>query len=95
MRITLFFFFISLTTLSFAQKNFSKEISLISDNDLYTSVHRDGYYTNGLFLTYRVIKNDLSNDELQSKNLFIEVEKQKYELELLLNPIKNANFKTI
>ena len=62
MRITLFLFFISLTTLSFAQKNFSKEISLISDNDLYTSVHRDGYYTNGLFLTYRLIKNDLSND---------------------------------
>lgn len=29
----------------------------MSDNDLYTSLYRDGYYTNGLFLTYRTVSN--------------------------------------
>jgi hypothetical protein len=62
MRNIIFAFFISVTFLSTAQNNYSKEISLISDNDLYTSVHRDGYYTNGLFLTYRVFKNDATKD---------------------------------
>ena len=60
MRRILLLFFSCFAFLSMAQNNFSKEISLISDNDLYTSVHRDGYYTNGLFLTYRTVKNDAS-----------------------------------
>ena len=62
MRFFVFFSFISITFLSTAQNNYSKEISLISENDLYTSIIRDGYYTNGLFLTYRPIKNDITID---------------------------------
>ena len=46
-------------------------------------------------LVFGYIKNDFSNEELQFKNLFIEVEKKKYELELLLNPLKQLNFKNI
>ena len=60
-----FIFIILLVGFSFisnAQHRFSKEFSLISDNDLYTSIHRDGYYTNGLFLTYRIVKNDASEN---------------------------------
>jgi hypothetical protein len=36
-----------------AQQKFSKEISLVTDNDLYFSINRDRYYTSGVFLTYR------------------------------------------
>lgn len=36
-----------------AQQKFSKEISLVTDNDLYVSSIRDRYYTSGIFLTYR------------------------------------------
>ncbi|WKD86787.1 hypothetical protein KCTC32516_02165 [Polaribacter huanghezhanensis] len=62
MRIIAFLFFISLPFLSAAQHQFSNEISLISDNDLYTSIYRDRYYTNGLFLNYRTVKNDLTKE---------------------------------
>lgn len=62
MRIMAFLFFICLPFLGVAQNTYSKEISLISDNDLYTSVYRDRYYTNGLFLTYRVVKNKNTDD---------------------------------
>ncbi|WP_347174428.1 lipid A deacylase LpxR family protein [Polaribacter uvawellassae] len=59
MRIIAFLFFICFPFFSVAQSTYSKEFSLISDNDLYTSIHRDGYYTNGLFLTYRTVKNEV------------------------------------
>lgn len=39
----------------FAQK--PAEISIISDNDLYTSIHNDQYYTNGLEIMYRYLGN--------------------------------------
>lgn len=42
----------------FSQQKFSKEISLISDNDLYVSTIRDRYYTNGLFLNYRYLSEN-------------------------------------
>ncbi|MCL7764445.1 lipid A deacylase LpxR family protein [Polaribacter sp. Z014] len=38
-----------------AQEKFTKEISLVTDNDLYVSAHRDRYYTSGIFLTYRYL----------------------------------------
>ena len=62
MRTILFFIFTNLAFLCSAQNNFSKEFSLISDNDLYTSIIRDGYYTNGLFLNYKVLKKEISED---------------------------------
>ena len=58
MRTLFIIFIMQLSFTSVAQHNFSKEFSLVSDNDLYTSIVRDRYYTNGLFLTYRTVKND-------------------------------------
>ncbi|WP_299062292.1 lipid A deacylase LpxR family protein [uncultured Polaribacter sp.] len=49
----LFFFYI--TSITIAQEKFSKEITLVTDNDLYASVIRDRYYTSGFFLGYRYL----------------------------------------
>ncbi len=43
------------TTLALAQR--PAEIGLITDNDLYTSLENDQYYTNGLELYYRYLSN--------------------------------------
>ena len=75
---------------------------LLHDEPIYIGDKIIGRSTSGNYsfnykknLVFGYIKNDFSSDELQSKDLFIEVEKQKYELELLLNPLKKVNFKTI
>jgi len=75
---------------------------LLHDEPIYIGDKIIGRSTSGNYsfnykknLVFGYIKNDFSNDDLQSKSLFIEVEKQKYELELLLNPLKKLNFKTI
>jgi hypothetical protein len=49
-----------------SQEKFSKEFSFVTDNDLYVSFKRDRYYTNGMFLNYRYIK-DNSNNKLAKK----------------------------
>jgi len=59
MRFFTFLLFISLVSISTAQNNYSKEISLISDNDLYTSLYRDGYYTNGFLSRIEVYKKPI------------------------------------
>jgi len=41
------------------------------------------------------INNDLSNDELQSKNLFIEVEKKKYLISIQTEALKRTDFKNL
>ena len=46
-------------------------------------------------LSFGYIKSDLSNEELQDKNIYIEIEKKKYPAEILLKPLKHINFKTI
>ncbi|MGY0407279.1 MAG: lipid A deacylase LpxR family protein [Polaribacter sp.] len=51
-----------------SQKAFSKEIGFSSDNDLYTSISVDRYYTNGLFLFYRYASKD-KNKNLEKKIL--------------------------
>lgn len=38
-----------------SQEKFSKEISLVTDNDLYVSTIRDRYYTSGIFFNYRYL----------------------------------------
>ena len=75
---------------------------LLHDEPIYVNDKIIGRSTSGNYsfnykknLVFGYIKNDFSNDELQSKKLYIEVEKQKYELELLLNPLKQVNFKII
>ena len=46
-------------------------------------------------LSFGYIKSELSNKELQDKNIYIEIEKKKYLAEILLKPLKQVNFKTI
>ena len=66
MRYLFSFLFISLSFISFSQNNYSKSFSLLSDNDLYTSTSQDRYYTNGLFLAYRFLKEN-TNENLEKK----------------------------
>lgn len=56
--------FIFLIELSFGQEQFSKQFSFITDNDLYTSVNRDRYYTSGIFLSYKYAAKNLKRKEI-------------------------------
>ena len=41
------------------------------------------------------LNNDYSNKELETKSLFVEVEKKKYSIEIINKPLKKTNFKNI
>ncbi|MHB0756196.1 lipid A deacylase LpxR family protein [Polaribacter sp. M15] len=60
-----------------SQQKFSKEISLVTDNDLYTSVNRDRYYTNGIFFTYRYLTK-VNNHNLEKRILELQIGHQMY-----------------
>ena len=63
----LFLFFCLLISLcSFSQQKFSKEISFVTDNDLYVSAIRDRYYTSGIFLGYKYLAKN-KNEKLEKK----------------------------
>jgi len=57
---------LAFTTLfeSFSQK----EISIVSDNDLYTSINKDRYYTNGLFFLYRFAPSKKTSSPYKTVN---------------------------
>jgi hypothetical protein len=63
-----FLLFISVFTI-FSQEKFSKEISLVTDNDLYTSTINDRYYTSGIFLSYRYLSSKKKKKSLEKKIL--------------------------
>ena len=46
-------------------------------------------------LSFGYIKTDLSNEQLSLKNLYIEVEKKKYQAQLITKPLKEGVFKNI
>jgi 4-methylaminobutanoate oxidase (formaldehyde-forming) len=46
-------------------------------------------------LSFGYIKSDLSNEQLSMKNLYIEVEKKKYQAQLITKPLKEGTFKNI
>ena len=46
-------------------------------------------------ISFGYINSNLSNIELSKLELFIEIEKKKYQAEILLNPLKLSNFKKI
>jgi 4-methylaminobutanoate oxidase (formaldehyde-forming) len=46
-------------------------------------------------LSFGYINCDFSNEQLVDKNLYIEIEKKKYNVELLKKPLKTNNFKNI
>ena len=73
---------------------------LLHDEPIYIDDKIIGRSTSGNYsfnfkknLVFGYINNDLSNEELQNKNLFIEVEKKKYPIELISKPLKQTNFK--
>ena len=46
-------------------------------------------------LSFGYIKSHLTNEELVSRNLYIEVEKKRYPAQILLKPLKSSEFKKI
>ena len=75
---------------------------LLHDEPIYDGEKIIGRSTSGNYsfnfkknLVFGYIKNDLSNDELQSKNLFIEVEKQKYPISIQSGPLKRKDYKNL
>ena len=46
-------------------------------------------------LSFGYINSEFSNDQLIYKNLYIEIEKKKYPVELLTKPLKPNKFKNI
>ena len=74
---------------------------LLHDEPIYLEDKIIGRSTSGNYsfnfkknLTFGYIKNDFSNEKLKDSRLFIEVEKRKYEIELINKPLKQTNFKT-
>ena len=75
---------------------------LLHDEPIYIDDKIIGRSTSGNYsfnfkknLVFGYIKNDFSNEELQSKNLFIEVEKQKYPISIQSEPLKRTDFKNL
>jgi len=73
---------------------------LLHDEPIYLDDKIIGRTTSGNYsfnfkknLIFGYIKNDYLNDELQSKNLFVEVEKKKYPIYLINKPLKQTDFK--
>ncbi|AUC84737.1 DUF2219 domain-containing protein [Polaribacter sp. ALD11] len=58
--------FLGFTFGVFSQKKFSKEISFITENDLYTSTYDDRYYTNGMFFSFKYLSEE-KNKNLEKK----------------------------
>ncbi|WP_435151917.1 FAD-dependent oxidoreductase [Candidatus Pelagibacter bacterium nBUS_44] len=75
---------------------------LLHEEPIYLNDNIIGKTTSGNYsfnydknLSFGYIKSDISNEKLKDKNIFIEIEKKKYQAEILLNPLKQANFKNI
>jgi 4-methylaminobutanoate oxidase (formaldehyde-forming) len=74
---------------------------LLHDEPIYLEDKIIGRSTSGNYsfnfkrnLTFGYINNDFSDEKLKGSKLFIEVEKRKYEIELINKPLKQTNFKT-
>ena len=75
---------------------------LLHEEPIYLDDNIIGKTTSGNYsfnfkknLVFGYIKNDLSNDELQSKSLYIEVEKKKYPISVQSKPLKRTDFKNL
>jgi 4-methylaminobutanoate oxidase (formaldehyde-forming) len=75
---------------------------LLHDEPIYLDDKIIGVTTSGNFsfnynknLSFGYIKSDLSNEELLTQNLYIEIEKKKYSAEILLKPLKQTDFKNV
>ncbi|WP_299669036.1 lipid A deacylase LpxR family protein [uncultured Polaribacter sp.] len=77
MKKILVLLFFSSSILAFSQKKYSKEISFITENDLYTSTYDDRYYTNGMFLSFKYLSKEKKNN-LEKKVLAWEIGHRMY-----------------
>ena len=75
---------------------------LLHDEPIYIDDKIIGRSTSGNYsfnfkknLVFGYINSDFSEEELKSKNLFIEVEKQKYPIAVQLRPLKRTDFKNL
>ena len=75
---------------------------LLHDEPIYYKDKIIGRTTSGNYsfnfkknLAFGYIDNMLTADELLGNDLFIEVEKQKYQAQLIQKPLKQSNFKNI
>ena len=73
---------------------------MLHDEPIYLENNIIGRSTSGNYsfnfkknLAFGYINNNISNDELNKKDLFIEVEKKKYPIDLIIKPLKQTNFK--
>jgi glycine cleavage system aminomethyltransferase T/glycine/D-amino acid oxidase-like deaminating enzyme len=46
-------------------------------------------------MSFGYINTELTNDDLKDKKIYIEIEKQKHQVEILLKPLKQNNYKSI
>ena len=75
---------------------------LLHDEPIYLNDTIIGKTTSGNYsfnfkknLAFGYIHNIYSNEELLSKDIFIEVERQKYQAQIIEKPLKQSNFKKI
>lgn len=60
------FAFLLFTFIVSAQKIYTKSIGILTENDSYMMMGKDGYYTNGLTLSYSWTSKDSSNKTINS-----------------------------
>ena len=84
------------------QNNKPGEPLLLHEEPIYLEDKIIGKTTSGNYsfnfnknLTFGYIKTDLTNKELVGKELFVEVEKQKYPISVQLEYLKRTNFKNL
>ena len=66
------------------------------DNDIIGKTTSGNYSFNyNKNLSFGYIKSDLSNEDIAKKEIFVEIEKTKYQADLLTKPLKQSNFKSI
>lgn len=59
--------FIFLIQYGFSQKSFTKELGIYTDNDAYSNLFNDGYYTAGIIMFYKYIPKN--NDSTKAKKI--------------------------
>ncbi|MCL7754413.1 lipid A deacylase LpxR family protein [Polaribacter sp. Z022] len=77
MKKIIFILFLFVSSFIISQEKFSKEISFITDNDLYVSVVRDRYYTSGIFLSYKYLSKN-KKESLEKKILEWQLRQEMY-----------------
>ena len=75
---------------------------LLNEEPIYLNNKIIGKTTSGNYsfnydknLSFGYIKSILSNEELNKLDLFVEIEKKKYEIDILLKPLKSSKYKDI